>query len=330
MESIRIGNDLEVNWTIYIEDGGVLVPYRLEGRRISFYVSSAYGKVRVRDYSVRDNVLTWKFPGKYQRHACVYSFELVENEGEDGMYSVDECDAFRLVGHSCEVRDDEPEEDVEVVSLQLKTVVTFPGGGGPPVEIVDDLDSDRTDAALSANQGRELNERIESTQKEVSTLNADATVPGSVDYKIAKVQMGGFDPSGLVSKEELIEDEDIASAALAELSSRIDSQVASLKRTTSQNLISQVEKLRSSLNDIIIEDEDVVAAALAEQNQRIDSKTDRLERVKATRNELAVQVESIFSTILENEDIISAALAEINSRIAHIEEVLRTIKSNAL
>lgn len=123
--------------------------------------------------------------------------------------------------------------------------------------------------------------------------------------------------------EEVITNEDIASAAFAELSSRIDSQVASLKRTTSQNLISQVENLRSSLTEIIIDDEDVVAAALAEQSQRIDSKTDRLERVKATRDELAVQVESILSTILENEDIISAALAEINGRIEHIEEVLK-------
>jgi hypothetical protein len=326
MEHIRIGNDIVIRWSIFAGDAA----YDLEGRDIAFFLKTVYGRCRITDYSVEGNAIKWTFYGKDQKAECAYGLELVENDGEKGMYTVDECDAFRLVGSCHECGCGEPEENVEVVSLQLKTVVTFPGGGGPPVEIVDDLDSDRTDAALSANQGRELNERIESTQKEVSTLNADATVPGSVDYKIAKVQMGGVDPSGLVSKEELIEDEDIASAALAELSSRIDSQVASLKRTTSQNLISQVEKLRSSLNDIIIEDEDVVAAALAEQNQRIDSKTDRLERVKATRNELAVQVESIFSTILENEDIISAALAEINSRIAHIEEVLRTIKSNAL
>lgn len=186
MESIRIGNDLEVNWTINIEDGGVLVPYRLEGRRISFYVSSAYGKVQVRDYSVRDNVLTWKFPGKYQRHACVYSFELVENEGEDGMYSVDECDAFRLVGHSCEVRDDEPEEDVEVVSLQLKTTWKR-----VHVEIVDNLESTNPNAALSANQGNVLLTRIEEdelTLKEHSDalfkLTADADTPGSIDNRI--------------------------------------------------------------------------------------------------------------------------------------------------
>lgn len=366
MEKIRIGNDIAIKWAIYAADMLAEVqpetptPYDLTGRDLSLYVEMGAIRTRIRDFEVNGNEVRFTFFGMYQTTEGVYRLTLVENEGMRGMHTVDYEDAFRLdlpedvkplgacecqeedlmkvfeqdgfelVGSSHECGCEDPEENVEVVSLQLKTVVTFPGGGGPPVEIVDDLDSDRTDAALSANQGRELNERIESTQKEVSTLNADATVPGSVDYKIAKVQMGGFDPSGLVSKEELIEDEDIASAALAELSSRIDSQVAALKRTTSQNLISQVEKLRSSLTDIIIEDEDVVAAALAEQSQRIDSKTDRLERVKATRDELAVQVDSIFSTILENEDIISAALAEINGRIVHMEEVLRTIKSNAL
>ncbi len=83
---------------------------------------------------------------------------------------------------------------------------------------------------------------------------------------------------------------------------------------------------KDELNDLtedIITNEDIASAAFAELSQRIDLKTDRLERVKSTRDELAVQVESIFSTILENEDVISAALAEINGRIAHIEEVLK-------
>lgn len=361
MEKIRIGNDIAIKWAIYAADMLAEVqpetptPYDLTGRDLSLYVEMGAIRTRIRDFEVNGNEVRFTFFGMYQTTEGVYRLTLVENEGMRGMHTVDYEDAFRLdlpedvepLG-ACECQEEDlmkvfeqdgfelvdssdlmggqSEDNVEIVYLSLKSTMLLSGA----IDIVDSLDSTRTDAALSANQGRELNERIESTQKEVSTLNADATVPGSVDYKIAKVQMGGFDPSGLVSKEELIEDEDIASAALAELSSRIDLQVASLKRTTSQNLISQVEKLRSSLNDIIIEDEDVVSAALAEQNQRIDSKTDRLERVKATRDELAVQVDSIFSTILENEDIISAALAEINGRIVHMEEVLRTIKSNAL
>jgi hypothetical protein len=126
MEHIRIGNDIVIRWSIFAGDAA----YDLEGRDIAVFLKTVYGRCRITDYSVEGNAIKWTFYGKDQRAECAYSLELVENDAQKGMHTVDECDAFRLVGSSHECGCGDPEENVEVVSLQLKTVVTFPGGGG--------------------------------------------------------------------------------------------------------------------------------------------------------------------------------------------------------
>lgn len=130
MEHIRIGNDIVIRWSIFAGDAA----YDLEGRDIAFFLKTVYGRCRITDYSVEGNAIRWTFYGKDQKAECAYGLELVENDGEKGMHTVDECDAFRLVGSCHECGCGEPEENVEVVSLQLKTVVTFPGGGGGSID----------------------------------------------------------------------------------------------------------------------------------------------------------------------------------------------------
>ena len=182
MEHIRIGNDIVIRWSIFAGDAA----YDLEGRDIAFFLKTVYGRCRITDYSVEGNAIKWTFYGKDQKAECAYGLELVENDGEKGMHTVDECDAFRLVGgcHECGCGD--PEENVEVVSLQLKTTWKR-----VHVEIVDNLESTNPNAALSANQGNVLLTRIEDDElvlKEHSDalyiLTADSDTPGSVNNKI--------------------------------------------------------------------------------------------------------------------------------------------------
>lgn len=125
MEHIRIGNDIVIRWSIFAGDAA----YDLEGRDIAFFLKTVYGRCRITDYSVEGNAIKWTFYGKDQKAECAYGLELVENDGEKGMYTVDECDAFRLVGSCHECGCGEPEENVEVVSLQFKTTMRLGGEG---------------------------------------------------------------------------------------------------------------------------------------------------------------------------------------------------------
>lgn len=182
MEHIEKGNDIVIRWSIFAGDAA----YDLEGRDIAFFLKTVYGRCRITDYSVEGNAIKWTFYGKDQRDECVYGLELVENDGEKGMHTVEKRNAFRLVDNSHECGCGEPEEDVEVVSLDLNT-----RWERQYVEIVDNLESTNPNAALSANQGNVLLTRIEEDElvlKEHSDalfrLTADADTPGSIDNRI--------------------------------------------------------------------------------------------------------------------------------------------------
>jgi hypothetical protein len=102
MEKIRKGNDIEIQWEIYVGKGFNEVPYDLTGKNLTLYLKDPFGFIKVEDYSVQGNMISFVFWGKDQKHSGIYSIILVENEGMKGMHTVDECDAFALVNHSCE------------------------------------------------------------------------------------------------------------------------------------------------------------------------------------------------------------------------------------
>ena len=131
MKSIRIGNDIAVTWSLYKEGQ----PYSLEGMAVRLYLNHALGRSEIGSFKVSGNVVAWTFEGKDQKHTGRYSLELVVNEGESGMMSVDKIDFVRLtpVTPCCE---DEDEENVvtEYVdltsSVELAPTVIREGGGG--------------------------------------------------------------------------------------------------------------------------------------------------------------------------------------------------------
>lgn len=230
MERVRLGNDIEVHWAIYTGADAALSPYDLTGRDIAFYVKSAYGKVRIKDFIVDGNVIIWTFRGRHQRHTGAYSFELRENEGKDGMRTVDEndafeiydepreicpcgnedsglidsCKAFALVDATAQENSSDPTRGVEITALHFST-----SWGAQYIEIIDNLDSDNANAALSARQGKVLLEKVTAvgTQltkveqqvipqltKVLDTLTGGVEVDGSVDNKIRRsVTIGSLD-----------------------------------------------------------------------------------------------------------------------------------------
>ena len=144
MEKIRKGNDIEVLWAIYAGEGINEAPYDLTGKNLTLYVRNQFGRKEVYDFEVNKHVLRWMFWGKDQSQLGKYSLELVENEGRQGMHTVDECDAFQLVSHSCETGGDN-EGRVECIHLQFRAnmgVFTPTLGGGIEVDDALSLESE--------------------------------------------------------------------------------------------------------------------------------------------------------------------------------------------
>ena len=130
MKSIRIGNDIAVTWSLYKEGQ----PYSLEGMAVRLYLNHALGRSEIGSFKVSGNVVAWTFEGKDQKHTGRYSLELVVNEGESGMMSVDKIDFVRLtpVTPCCEGEDDENvvTEYVDLTSsVEFAPVVINEGGG---------------------------------------------------------------------------------------------------------------------------------------------------------------------------------------------------------
>ena len=121
MVRIRIGNDIPIRWTV-TRCG---VPEDFTGKSLRLYMRTAYSETEVTDFAVNGNVLSWTFPGAAQKATGTYTFTLVENEGLDGMATVDACDALKLVPCTCSA---ECAESVEVSSD-----IIVPANGRTPV-----------------------------------------------------------------------------------------------------------------------------------------------------------------------------------------------------
>ena len=146
MDKIRKGNDIKVQWAIYAGTGINEAPYDLTGKNLSLYLKNQFGKTEVYDFTTERHVLSFMFWGKNQQHTGIYSIMLVENEGREGMHTIDECDAFQLVSHSCETGGDS-EGRVECVHLQFRANmgITIPAGEGGSDIVVDNVLSDTSE-----------------------------------------------------------------------------------------------------------------------------------------------------------------------------------------
>ena len=75
METIRIGNDISVQWTILHDN----VPERLEGRDLKVILSNSFEKIEIKDFLLVGNVIRFSYHGKDQVHCGVYTLTLYEN-----------------------------------------------------------------------------------------------------------------------------------------------------------------------------------------------------------------------------------------------------------
>lgn len=177
MEKIRKGNDIEVQWAIYAGYGINEAPYDLTGRNLTLYLRNQFGRHEVYEYTVDKHIIRFVYWGKDQKQTGTYSIELVENEGREGMHTVDECDAFTLVNHSCQTGGDS-EGRVECIHLQFRANmgISIPNNGGgetPSIEVDNTLSTTSTNpvqnkVVTSAING--LKESVKSLSQSVEQL----------------------------------------------------------------------------------------------------------------------------------------------------------------
>ena len=125
MEAIRIGNDINIEWTIF----RVGKPESLDGKNFRDFLTNGYKKMAVKDLHFRDNVIRFTYLGKDQDYNGVYTLTLIENKGKEGMYTVDACDAFRLIPRSCSVGGDTGCGSVKVTTVKLTGDISVPAVG---------------------------------------------------------------------------------------------------------------------------------------------------------------------------------------------------------
>lgn len=114
IRDIRIGNDLAIRWSI-LTNGEAK---SLEGRDLTLTLWHPHGKRVLTDFTVRDNTLTWVFPGRDQRYTGEYILTLSENRGEPGMATVDQ-QGFRLVARMFGTNGLSEPEELELTTADM-------------------------------------------------------------------------------------------------------------------------------------------------------------------------------------------------------------------
>ena len=140
MKKIRIGNTIDILWGIFIGDGINEQPYDLTGRDLTMYLKDGFGKkIRIAEFRTEGHIIKWRYEGKDQCKTGQYSFVLVENEAQDNMYTVDECNAFQLVANASQAGcccDDN--DNIRVTTLEFRSkmaVGNFSNGGGSDITV---------------------------------------------------------------------------------------------------------------------------------------------------------------------------------------------------
>ena len=200
MERIRIGNDIELRWKIYTTDAeGVSSPYDLTGKalEVSLFNAFADGEVPL-DFTTQENEITAIYRGKDQKVTGRYSIILRENNGADGMKTVDEHDAFELV---CRTMDESRNDDGDVKCYSLSFTSSFSIGGGS-IDLSAYAKKEDVDAALEGKQDTipDLDAIRQGAQKGSTALQSESDPVYLADKPKLALKVEIPDVSGKVDK----------------------------------------------------------------------------------------------------------------------------------
>ena len=197
MRKIRKGKDIVVRWSLYRNENGERVPFAIDATAV-LKVQTPYGTITATEVTIEGNVVSWTFRGKDQEHLGYYGLELVQNDGERGMVTVDTCTAFALVAHSC---DETPDVGGDVVTdaVMLEGEVAFAplvielgGESYDDTELRDAIaDLQEKDKATDT-QLAEQSAKLTELSEDVSKINDVTLAIKSNNFNSAKIELGGY------------------------------------------------------------------------------------------------------------------------------------------
>ena len=156
LKEIRIGNDIGVRWFIKHNNEA----YSLEGKDLRVILHRGTYQKEVTGFEISGNIVQFNFYGKDQDVIGTYYLTLIENDMEVGMKTVDSCPAFKLVTNSCAIGSGTGGSAVQIETVTLEssieTVIS-------DISVIDNLNSDSATSALSAKQGKILNQTKQAT-----------------------------------------------------------------------------------------------------------------------------------------------------------------------
>jgi hypothetical protein len=167
---IRIGKDFTIRWALLTSEGE---PYAINADAAILRIYSPYGAKDAIGFIVSGNIIEWIFKGKDQKHLGDYTIELVENNGRDGMLSVDFVEAFTLVAHTNEESlNDEGAVEIQTIELTSQIALAPVGHVYDDTEIKQDIaDLQEKDAKIER-ELTELSAEVGKKQNTITDLNA--------------------------------------------------------------------------------------------------------------------------------------------------------------
>lgn len=192
-----IGVTRTFHWEI--TTGGVEID--LAGRDLRLVIVAAKGGEQVMDYTTDANVLTFVWQGTEQTRIDKYSVILWENYGEEDQRRVDIHNFVELVPWSAEQGGEYPDLTEETIELGTSD---FTDRDNPYIVVVDSLTSHSAEAALSANMGRVLNNKVETKQDRLSHYGEESDIAAIVAGD-ASVIVSGLNDGAIVQQADELE-----------------------------------------------------------------------------------------------------------------------------
>lgn len=117
MKKIRIGNDVGVIWRI--KQNGE--PYDLTGLDLALALQVFSTRMAITDFTTEGNAVMFTYRGRVQQTVGTVTLTLYRNEGADGMATVDVCEAFEMVRHSCQAGGEDTCSNITTVTVELES-----------------------------------------------------------------------------------------------------------------------------------------------------------------------------------------------------------------
>ena len=341
MKKIRLGNDIPIEWSINRNNQ----PEDFTGKTLRLTMIGTSGTAEVTDYTVEGNILRWMFWGKDQHKPSTYHFCLVENGGEEGMFTIDTCDVLRLVSRSCAADDCDGPFTMQVTSniddkgVTCSSVITVPSNGLSAYEIAvlhgfkgteeEWLDSLRQPAENAAEEAQKtIQALVEAGNKATEAANAAAAAADKAVQAVTEL-------GNRLSVAETAREEAESGRVQAELL-RVQAEEA---RAAAESLRDSAERQRTAAEELRVRAEQLRVAAeqarAAAEEKRVTAEQSRADAEAARVKAETARVGSETARVKAEEARVTAETSRVQAEQNRVtaerqrEETFATLKAES-